>query len=627
MSAVRSWLTHVMWRGAAPACALLALTAGPAAAQDPGPNLFTTIGITTEETRDNSGIRGPYSLQAEDMPPSRSVLAPEDDVTDDVPLRMPDTSGNLPNLAAFDGQALALAADDRKAYTRIHFFGMTADGSGGGDFLLTYTDGSTQTVAVSFPDWCQSGHWAIGPGNGRWTPTGSDTAPCGIFHVPAEIDEGKTLASVQLPPETDAGGNTVAYLMALTLEQPDGSFELPDLSGRAPCVDEDVAPVTTHAFSPAAPNGNDGWYAGAVRATLSATDEEGGSGVEQVLYRLDGGRARPYGGVLTLDADGPHTFEYRAIDCAGNAEEFKSVDLKVDAHAPSTAARLTPRTPLGPGGWYDGAVAVALTARDGDGSGTDVTEYRLDGGSWTAYEGALEIGAVGRHVLEYRSTDVAGNVEPARALDVNVDATAPRTDVLGERRPRAGRLRRRRAGGVRPHGRRRVGGRRDRVPAGRRRVDRVRRRLRRRERGGPSRRLPLARRRRQHGAVSHPPVQPERAGRPVGHAAVASGAVRGARPGGAEPLDARRAPARPAGRARELPERPARHRDADRHAGDGAQARAREPRPGAGRGALRRAGTRRGAAAPEPRGAARARALAPRCGGRADAAHARRRAG
>jgi hypothetical protein len=419
-----------MWRGAAPACALLALTAGPAAAQDPGPNLFTTIGITSEETRDNSGIRGPYSLQAEDMPPSRSVLAPEDDVTDDVPLRMPDTSGNLPNLAAFEGQALALAADDRKAYTRIHFFGMTADGSGGGDFLLTYTDGSTQTVTVSFPDWCQSGHWAIGPGDGRWTPTGSDTAPCGIFHVPAEIDEGKTLASVQLPPETDAGGNTVAYLMALTLELPDGSFELPDLSGRAPCVDEDVAPVTTHAFSPAAPNGNDGWYAGAVRATLSATDEEGGSGVEQVLYRLDGGRARPYGGVLTLDADGPHTFEYRAIDCAGNAEEFKSVDLKVDAHAPSTAARLTPRTPLGPGGWYDGAVAVALTARDGDGSGTDVTEYRLDGGSWTAYDGALEIGAVGRHVLEYRSTDVAGNVEPARALDVNVDATAPRTGVL-----------------------------------------------------------------------------------------------------------------------------------------------------------------------------------------------------
>ena len=139
MSAVRSWLTRVVWRGAAPACALLAVTAAPPAAQDPGPNLFTTIGITTEETRDNSGINGPYSLPGEEMPPSRTVGPPEADTTDDVPLRMPDTSGNLPNLAAFEGQTLPLAAGDQKAYTRIHFFGTTADGSGGGDFLLTYT--------------------------------------------------------------------------------------------------------------------------------------------------------------------------------------------------------------------------------------------------------------------------------------------------------------------------------------------------------------------------------------------------------------------------------------------------------------------------------------------------------
>ena len=73
------------------------------------------------------------------------------DTADDVPLRMPDTSGNLPNLAAFGGQTLTLAADDRKGYTRIHFFGTTADGSGGGDFLLTYSDGSTQSVPVVVP--------------------------------------------------------------------------------------------------------------------------------------------------------------------------------------------------------------------------------------------------------------------------------------------------------------------------------------------------------------------------------------------------------------------------------------------------------------------------------------------
>ena len=191
------------------------------------------------------------------MPASRTVAVPEDDAQDDVPLRMPDTSGNQPNFAAFQAQLLTLRDEDRGNYTRIHFFGTTADGSGGGDFVLTYADGSTQNVAVSFPDWCQSGHRAIGPLSKRWTPTGQDGAPCSIFHVPAEIDEAKELVSVKLPPSTTGGPPEVAYLMALTLERASGDslFRMPDLSGREPCAAETVPPVTAHAFDPAEPNG------------------------------------------------------------------------------------------------------------------------------------------------------------------------------------------------------------------------------------------------------------------------------------------------------------------------------------------------------------------------------------
>src|SRR5215210_1204228 len=282
MQAVRAWGSSRKQRGAmlaaALSVALLGWAAAPAAAQSE--NLFTTIGITTLETRDNSGIRGPYSLPAEEMPPSRTVGPAPSDAQDDIPLRMPDTTGNLPNLAAFQGQTLTLRPEDQKPFTRIHFFGMTADGSGGGDFVLTYADGTTQTVAVSFPDWCSSGHWAIGPLSKRWRPGTQDGAPCGIFHVPADIDESKQLVSVKLPPSTSGtGGNTVAYLMALTLERPDnGGFTLPDISGREPCVSEEIPPVTAHAFDPAAPNGNAGWFAGRLGITLAATDEPGGSG-------------------------------------------------------------------------------------------------------------------------------------------------------------------------------------------------------------------------------------------------------------------------------------------------------------------------------------------------------------
>ena len=623
MCAMRSWWSGATCRVAVLAGAFLAVAAAPAAAQDPQPNLFTTIGITTEQTRENSGIRGPYSLPAEEMPPSRTVGPGPADTADDVPLRMPDTSGNLPNLAAFGGQTLTLAADDRKGYTRIHFFGTTADGSGGGDFLLTYSDGSTQSVPAAFPDWCQSGHWAIGPLSKRWTPTGSDGAPCGIFHVPAEIDEAKTLVSVKLPASTTSeDDNAISYLMALTLEQPDGAFELPDLSGREPCADEDVAPVTAHAFSPAEPNGNEGWYAGAVRVTLQAVDEAGGSGVEQVMYRLDGGAVKPYGGEFALDVDGEHTLEYRAIDCAGNAEDFKSVDLKVDAHAPSTSARLNPQQPLGPGDWYDGAVAVTLAARDGLGSTSASTEYRLDGGAWTAYGAPLTIDAAGAHVLEYRSTDVAGNVESARSLNVRVDRTPPVTSALINGAAPAGAY----AGPVRVGFLRSDGegsgaasteyrvdggawtpytGAFDVVAPGAHRVD-----FRSRDVVGNTEAY-----RTVEFTVS---ATTGALGRPL-----QAGAVRGARAGRPQPRHRRRAPARPAGRAGELPERRPRHADAGGPPRDGAQARTRQPRPRQGAGALRRAGTRRGPAAAQPQGQAGARAFAGCRRGRADAAHGR----
>jgi hypothetical protein len=42
----------------------------------------------------------------------------------------------------------------------------------------------------------------------------------------------------------------------------------------------------------------------------------------------------------------------------------------------------------------------------------------------------VTVGAVGNHTLEYRSTDVAGNVEEPRAITMKIDATPPRTTAL-----------------------------------------------------------------------------------------------------------------------------------------------------------------------------------------------------
>ena len=165
-------------------------------------NIFDTIGITEAATRGNSQIFGDpesYSLPGEEMPPSRSIVETgPSDTQDATSFRMPDTSGTKPNLAAFHGQTVFLRASEAKAYKNVHFFGTTTDGGpAGGDFVLTYSDGSTETRTVQFRDWCNAGtatpehHIAIGPLTHRWTETDQDGAPCGIYHVPATADAAR----------------------------------------------------------------------------------------------------------------------------------------------------------------------------------------------------------------------------------------------------------------------------------------------------------------------------------------------------------------------------------------------------------------------------------------------------
>ena len=95
-----------------------------------------------------------------------------------------------------------------------------------------------------------------------------------------------------------------------------------------------------------------------------------------------------------------------------------------DTTAPETTATLDPAAPDGDGGWYVSPVEVTLAATD-DASGVATTEYRIDGGGWTEYDRPFTVGADGEHVVDYRSTDEAGNVEASRSASLKIDATAP----------------------------------------------------------------------------------------------------------------------------------------------------------------------------------------------------------
>ncbi len=87
-------------------------------------------------------------------------------------------------------------------------------------------------------------------------------------------------------------------------------------------TNQDVTPPTTISMVTGT-MGNNGWYVSDVQITLTATDNEGGSGVKEIHYTVDGTEAVVSGSTTTtfsIVSDGTHTVTFYAIDNAGNVE-------------------------------------------------------------------------------------------------------------------------------------------------------------------------------------------------------------------------------------------------------------------------------------------------------------------
>jgi flagellar hook assembly protein FlgD len=196
----------------------------------------------------------------------------------------------------------------------------------------------------------------------------------------------------------------------------------------ARCGVDTVPPTTQCALSGVA--GNNGWWCSDVTLTLSASDAA--SGVELTVYRIDGGEWQDYVDVVVITGDGIHSVEYYSTDIAGNEEQVKSAEVKIDTLPPISSHELSGTT--GDGGWWRGDVPVALSSADdasvtADVSGVDYAEYRVDDGEWTAYSSPFTVSGDGIHTVDYRSTDAAGNVETTKSIDVKIDTTPPESSV------------------------------------------------------------------------------------------------------------------------------------------------------------------------------------------------------
>lgn len=157
--------------------------------------------------------------------------------------------------------------------------------------------------------------------------------------------------------------------------------------------------------------------------SLSANDTF--TGVNRTQYSLDGGAWNAYLAPLAFTSPGPHNLSYRSTDRAGNQEVARTLFFWVDDAPPVTNASIEGRNWTGPRGLFVSAGTVVVISAGDDGSGVRATEYRIDGLRWIPYAAPFNLTGEGKHLLEYRSSDLIGNIGSAGSIEYIVDSLPP----------------------------------------------------------------------------------------------------------------------------------------------------------------------------------------------------------
>ncbi|MDD5463585.1 MAG: hypothetical protein PHP62_00365 [Candidatus Moranbacteria bacterium] len=147
-----------------------------------------------------------------------------------------------------------------------------------------------------------------------------------------------TFKDMPVTPETKVAFNVVDDLQsASNLEiDEDGNgtidFDLKPKIGEIVTLDQSP-PVTTSSIE--GTHGNNDWYISDVKISLSAKDNDEGSGLEKTEFSLDDGKTwKVYSDSITLTAEGVFEIQYFSTDKQENTEEAQKVAVKIDKTAP-----------------------------------------------------------------------------------------------------------------------------------------------------------------------------------------------------------------------------------------------------------------------------------------------------
>lgn len=138
---------------------------------------------------------------------------------------------------------------------------------------------------------------------------------------------------------------------------------------------QDSLPPTTE-ISLSGTQGTNGWYTSDVSITLSATDNENGSGIEKTEYSLDHGATwSVYTDQVILSQEGTTMIQYFSTDKQGNHEAAKALSVKIDKTAPEAKIVFDPDTER-----------LVITGTDNISQTVSVKTIELRSSPWMGFE-------------------------------------------------------------------------------------------------------------------------------------------------------------------------------------------------------------------------------------------------